>query len=271
MLAPGLSVCSKWAPTGARQTYSNAFRCFQGSQTRKCVVSVFLGAAWWSCLVSCKHAGSRFSFLVCAYLQQQRHPHHSQDVRLLPFAHYCTAAWKPFASCFIAVPRDWLAVCVCVYVRARVYHLLSVCTSLRCPPCLPQKCLLAACYLLPATCCCCSSSHTLPLRCSSTRRLSTRSLLHPASHIPDSRVGCPHPIHPSIQTLAPSALSTHQSLPCLLCLCFAQLPSRGALPTSPLLSRGTRRQAIPCAAPGNYTRTTCGTCRPRGDRAPWTG
>jgi hypothetical protein len=153
VLAPGLSVCSKWAPTGARQTYSNAFRCFQGSQTRKCVVSVFLGAAWWSCLVSCKHAGSRFSFLVCAYLQQQRHPHHSQDVRLLPFAHYCTAAWKPFASCFIAVPRDWLAVCVCVCVcvcaRACVPSALRLyLTSL---PALPASEVLACC-VLPATC-----------------------------------------------------------------------------------------------------------------------
>jgi hypothetical protein len=200
----------KWASTGARQTYSNAFRCFQGSQTRKCVVSVFLG-------VSSLLQARRFSFLVCAYLQQQRHHHHCQDVRL----YYCTAAWKPFASCFIAVPCDWLAECV----RARV------CTI--CSPSVPHfaarlACLRSACLLL-ATCCCCSS-YTLPLRYSSTRRLSTRSLLHPASHIPDYRVGCPHPIHPSIQPDSRS-LSTHSPVPPLLaCLLALPLPRPASLP-----------------------------------------
>lgn len=68
-----------------------------------------------------------------------------------------------------------------------------------------------------------------------------------------------------IPSIHPSRLSlTSPSLACLLCLCLAQLSSRGALPTSPLPSRGTRRRATPCAALGNYTRTTCGTCRPRG-------
>ena len=121
--------------------------------------------------------------------------------------------------------------------------------------CLPQKCLLLL-LLLPSTSTTTGSAKPYPPTYShdSTQPAISRTIAS-AARIPS--------IHPSIQTLALSAL-TSPSLACLLCLCLAQLPSRGALPTSPLLSRGTRRRATPCAALGNYTRTTCGTCRPRG-------
>jgi hypothetical protein len=254
-LASGLSVClsvSKWASTGARQTYSNAFRCFQGSR-----LGSVLSPSFWCCL-SCNKA-RRFSFLVCAYLQQQRHQHHSQDVRLLPIAHYCTAAWKPFASCFIAVPCDWLAVCVraCLYDRSpSVPHFAARLACLR-SACL----LLAACYLLPA-----AAAAPLILYLCATPLPAAYPQLHPASHIPDYRVGCPHRIHPSIQTLALSPVPPLLALPLHR---PASLPWRA--PDLSSSSRGTRRRATPCAALGNYTRTTCGTCRPGGDRAPWTG
>jgi hypothetical protein len=212
-LASGLSVClsvSKWASTGARQTYSNAFRCFQGSR-----LGSVLSPSFWCCL-SCNKA-RRFSFLVCAYLQQQRHQHHSQDVRLLPIAHYCTAAWKPFASCFIAVPCDWLAVCVraCLYDRSpSVPHFAA-----------RLACLRSACYLLLLL--------LLLLSYSTSALLLYPPPIHNSTQPAISRTIASAARIPSIH---PSRLSlSHQSLPCLLCLCIAQLPSRGALPTSPLL------------------------------------
>jgi hypothetical protein len=140
--------------------------------------------------------------------------------------YYCTAAWKPFASCFIAVPCDWLAECVRVCDRC-----LSVCTSLRCPPCLPASEVLATCCSPPTP-----SYATCLLPPPNPTRPPTHPRLHPASHIPDYRVGCPHPIHRSRPRLS---LSSHQyddssaAHPSLALLRLGS--SRGALPASPLL------------------------------------
>jgi hypothetical protein len=216
-----------------------------------------LSPCFWLSRLSCKDAVSRFSFA---------HTCSSSAISIIVrTCVYCpsptTALLHGSRSLAASLPcraTGWLSVCAraCVPSALRLYL-----TSL---PALPASEVLACC-LLPAA----AAPHTLylcatPLPAAyprdhySTQPAISRTIAS-AARIPS--------IHPSSQTLAPSAL-THQSLPCLLacllCLCLAQLPSRGALPTSPLLSRGTRRRATPCAALGNYTRTTCGTCRPRG-------
>jgi len=82
----------------------------------------------------------RFSFPVCARLQL-RLDNILPRLRLplpLPRLYYCTAAWKPFASCFIAVPCDCLPACL--------YHRLSL--ALRLVPHFAARpaCLRVACY-----------------------------------------------------------------------------------------------------------------------------
>lgn len=164
----------------------------------------------------------RFLFLVCARLQQ-RHQHPRSPGRAsiaycpLPIAHcsfcyYCTAAWKPFASCFIAVPCDWLAVCACACAIAVC---LSVCTSLRDPPCLPVSEVLATCYLLLLL--------LLPLR-----YLSDSAKPYPPAYPSTTPPSQPYPglsrrlpaSHPSQQTQTLSKLSPirlplgRSSLPC---------------------------------------------------------
>jgi len=150
----------------------------------------------------------------------------------------------------------------------------SVCTSLRCPPCLPQS----ACYhrlRLPAAAAAPPPTSTITasalpiLPLPNPTRLSTH--LHQSTNPPSqpaiSRTIASAARIPSIAFDPDSQPATGPSLPCFA---FPRSPStRGALPASPLLSRGTRRRATPCAL-GNYLRTTCGTCRPREDRAPWT-
>jgi len=185
-------------------------------------------------------------------------------IRHLPFAHYCTAAWKPFASCFIAVPCDLLAVSVvqrasvphfaarlaCLRVLATTAYAYLLLLLLLPPLLLPLRYLFCLCLTLPA----------YPLT-------STNPPSQPASQPAISRTIASAARIPSIAFDPDSQPATGPSLPCFT---FPRSPStRGALPASPLLSRGTRRRATPCAL-GNYLRTTCGTCRPRGDRAPWT-
>lgn len=195
---------------------------------------------------------SRFSFAhACSAI------HHHSIVRTcvraaiaLTIAHYCTAAWKPFASCFIAVPCDWLAARVCTICSPPVV----CCTSLRCPPCLPQKCLLACllatCYLLPA-----------PPTYYYLRQNPALSAAYPQLH-PLSQPAISRTIVSAARI--PSIVPSIQTLPCFTFASPCSLPWR----TSPGLSSFFRvahgGRATPCAAPGNYTRTTCGTCRPRG-------
>jgi hypothetical protein len=211
VLASGLRVCLSGRqralvkPTATPFGASRAHR--RGSVLSPC---------FWVSRLSCKHAVSRFSFAhTCSS---------SAIIIIVRTCVYTTALLHGSRSLAASLPcraTGWLSVCarVCTICSPSVPHFAARLACLR------SACLLAACYLRPATCCCCSS-YTLPLRYSSTRRLPTRSLLHPASHIPDYRVGCPHPIHPSIHPDSRS-LSAHQSLPCLLAL---PLPRPASLP-----------------------------------------
>jgi hypothetical protein len=152
-------------------------------------------------------------------------------VRRLPIAHFATTAplhgSRSLAASLPCRATGWLSVCVCaIAVCLSVPHFAARLA------CLPQKC------LLPATCCCCSSyfPYATCLPPPNPTRPPTHPRLHPASHIPDYRVGCPHPIHRSRPRLS---LSSHQyddssaAHPSLALLRLGS--SRGALPASPLL------------------------------------
>lgn len=122
----------------------------------------------------------------------------------MPFAHYCTAAWKPFASCFIAVPCDWLAVsvvqrsasvphfaarlaCLRVLATTAYAYLLLLLLLLLPPLLLPLRYLFCLCLTLPA----------YPLT-------STNPPIHPASQPypgQSRRLPASHPSH-STQTLS---------------------------------------------------------------------
>ena len=140
------------------------------------------------------------------------------------------------------------------------------------PACL--RVLATTAYRLPPTCCCCSSCLHATYFASDKPYppIHTPPPIHPSSQpYPglSRRLPASHPSH-SIQTLSQLATGPSLTTPPLLCLpSLAFRPWRSPGPSF-LHSRGTRRRATPCAL-GNYLRTTCGICKPRGDRAPWTG
>ena len=134
---------------------------------------------------------------------------------------------------------------------------LSVCTSLRCPPCLPASEVLA-------TATCCSSSYCL------TRYLSAASAKpYPPAYPSSTPPSQPYPglsrrlpaSHPSQQTQTLSKLSPIRPLDSSSAahpsLALPRLPSsRGALPASPLLRVAHGGEPLHALCLGNHLSTT---------------
>ena len=252
---------------GRSSNLQQRLRCFQGSGESSVLfpcVSCLL-----ACLsLTCLDAVSRFSFAhTCS--SSGAILHHSKPGRA-SICHLPTTVplhgSRSLAASLPCRATGWL----CLWSSERLYL-----TSL---PALPaSECLLPP--PTPTCCCCCSSSYLHyylpPLRYLFCLRQTLPAYpltsTNPPSQPAISRTRASAARIPSIAFDPDSQPATGPSLThSLACFTFPRSPStRGALPASPLLSRGTRRRATPCAL-GNYPRTTCGTCRPRGDRAPWT-
>lgn len=213
---------------------------------------------------------SRFSF---AHTCSSSSAFHHREPGRAPICHLPTTVPLHGSRSLAASLPCRATACLCLWSSERLYL-----TSL---PALPAS----DCLLPPPTptrcccCCCCSSSYLHyylpPLRYLFCLRQTLPAYpltsTNPPSQPAISRTRASAARIPSIAFDPDSQPATGPSLThSLACFTFPRSPStRGALPASPLLSRGTRRRATPCAL-GNYLPTTCGPCRPRGDRAPWT-
>ena len=180
---------------------------------------------------------SRFSF---AHTCSSSSAFHHREPGRAPICHLPTTVPLHGSRSLAASLPCRATACLCLWSSERLYL-----TSL---PALPAS----DCLLPPPTptrcCCCCSSSYLHyylpPLRYLFCLRqtlpayplTSTNPPIHqssqpasqPASHIPDSRVGCPHPIHRIRPRLSASYRTLAHSLPCLL-----YLPSLAFYPWRP--------------------------------------
>lgn len=202
--------------TGARQTYSNASGASSALRARECVLSLCVSEVFACLSLATPFLVSRLRIPAAAAAPSIIG---ARTCVSLPFAHYCTAAWKPFASCFIAVPCDWLAVSV-VQRPASVPHFAARLA------CLPQS----ACYhrlRLPAAA---AAPPTSTITASALPILSPSNPTRPPTHLHQSthpasqpypglarRLPASHPSH-STQTLSQLATGPSLTTPPLLCL-----------------------------------------------------